>query len=69
MSNEEKSCAHPETVCIGAMHRVKANTAFPENIQCVNCGALSDEFSKPCRAFMAEAAAARSAIEGAPWNK
>ncbi|WP_159917218.1 hypothetical protein [Pantoea sp. 18069] len=68
-AQDQQSRAEPATVVVGAMHRVKAGASFPENIQCVNCGAQQDEFSKPCSAFMNEAAAARAGIEGARWNK
>lgn len=64
-AQDQQSRAEPETVCAGAMHRVKAGAAFPDNTQCVNCGAQQDEFSKPCSAFMNEAAAIRAAIEWA----
>lgn len=68
-AQDQQSRSEPETCVVGAMHRVKASAAFPDNTGCVNCGAQQDEFSKPCSAFMNEAAAARAVIEGAPWNK
>ena len=68
-AQDQQSRAEPEAVVVGAMHRVKASAAFPDNTECVKCGAQQDEFSKPCSAFMNEAAAARAAIERAPWKK
>jgi len=68
-AQDQQSRAEAETVVVGAMHRIKAGADFPDNTECVNCGAQQDEFSKPCSSFMKEAAAARAAIEGAPWNK
>lgn len=65
-AQDQQSRAEPEAFVVGAMHRVKASADFRGHTDCVNCGARPDEFSKPCSAFMNEAAAARATIEGVP---
>lgn len=65
MDKHDTTCTEPETFCIGAMHRVRASTGLLGYTDCVKCGARPDEFSKPCSAFMNEAAAVRAAIERA----
>lgn len=49
----------PELVTVGAMHKCRTDARFD---RCVNCGAMAEELARPCKAFMAEAEAARKAL-------
>ena len=48
------------TVVVGAMHRAEEGAMFSI---CVHCGAMAEELSKPCKAYLGEAAELKAALE------